>query len=228
MARMARRHGFTLLEMLVAVTLMSMLAASLYASLHTAFRGRRSVEAALEPSRRAAAALWLLGADIAAATPPTGLLAGAFQGEDDADRAGYAADVLTFYALVADQLAGAPPSPVRKIEIGLATDEDTGETLLVRRTTRNLLAPEEPEPVGEILCRRARGFDAAYYDGADWVESWDSTTQGDVLPLAVRVTLTLHVTGRDEGYVVSRIFTPPCGAPAQDESATGMNPGGGR
>ena len=78
-----RRIAFTLLEMLVAMTLMSILATSLYASLHAGFRGRRTTDEALEPVQRAAAAMRMVRADLDSAVVPSGLLAGEFIGEDE-------------------------------------------------------------------------------------------------------------------------------------------------
>ena len=52
-ARRAQQTAFTLLEMLVALTLMGLLATGLYASLWTGLRAQRSVQAALKPVRAA-------------------------------------------------------------------------------------------------------------------------------------------------------------------------------
>ena len=215
------RSGFTLLEMLMAMTLMAVLAGSLYASLSIGFRGRRVTEEALEPARRAAAALATLGADLRGAVPPTGLLAAEFLGEDAQGGGGEHADVLLFHALAKDQSDAEPPCPVRRIEFALRTDEGDDEVVLVRRTTVNLLAPEEREPIEEVLCRRVRSLDTAFFDGTAWSESWDSTLAGDALPLAVEVSLVLDVEGREEGYALSRVFALPCGE-APEAGAMGM------
>ncbi len=228
MARVTSRKGFTLLEMLVAMTLMSMLAASLYASLHVAFRGRRAAERGMEPPARAAAALRMLREDIESATVPTGLLAGEFVGEDAQDERGREADVLTFHALARDQWAGDPPSPIVNVEIAVSADDETGEGTLVRRVTANLLAPEAQDPIEEVLCRRVSALDVTFFDGTDWLESWDSTTAGDVLPLAVRLTISLETEDEEEDYVVSRVFALPCGSLPEEEESTGRATGGGR
>ncbi|MFO7959091.1 MAG: type II secretion system protein GspJ [Candidatus Brocadiia bacterium] len=221
-------RGFTLLEMLVAMTLMAVLAGALYASLSAGFRGRRVTEAALEPARRGTAALALLGPDLDCAVPPTGLLAGEFLGEEATGEDGEPADAVRFHALAREQSGAAPPFPMRKVELSLATDVETGETALLRRTVHNLLAPEEPEPTEEVLCRGVRALELAYYDGSAWMDSWDSTTAGDVLPLAVSVTVLLDVEGREEDYEVSRVFALPCGETAEEGTGTGGGMGGTR
>ncbi len=222
-------RGFTLLEMLVATTLMAILAGSLYATLSAGFRGRRTAEAALEPPRRAAAALDLMGADLESAVPPTGILAADFIGTEERGDLGEPADAVLFHAMTQDQSGATPPFPIRRVEFALATDARTGETMLLRRSIFNLLAPEQPEPIEEILCRGVRALELAYYDGQDWVASWDSAAAGDVLPRAVRLTLRLHVEDRDEGYELSRVFALPCGSrPRQAEGGQARMGGGDR
>ena len=210
MKRRLDRKGFTLLEMLVAMTLMAILAGALYASLNTAFQGRRAAERALEPARRAAAALDMLGQNLEAALPPTGLLAGEFLGEDADGENGEPADRLTFHALAQDQSGARPPYPINMLEIFLSTDDETGETALVRHTTVNLLSPEVSEPVDEVLCQGVRAFDASYFDGSAWTDSWDSTMTGNSLPMAVAVSLTLEGEDGEKSYELSRTFNIPC------------------
>jgi general secretion pathway protein J len=224
------QRGFTLLEMLIALTLMSMLGACLYGSMSVAFRGRRAIERVLEPARRSTAAMRMLQTDLESAVGASGLLAGTFLG-DDAEDNGEPADFLTFHALARDQAFGDPPSAIVQLEIGLAEDEETGDLLLVRRTTTNLLAPETADVVQETLCRGVRSFDVGYFDGTSWADTWDSTIQGDVLPLAVEVTLVLDRDDdeQDEGqYALTRVFALPCGAlPAEGEGGAGLSGGGG-
>lgn len=225
-------NGFTLLEMLVAMALMSMLAAAIYGSTTIAFRGRRAAERGLEPARRSSAAIRMLQADLESAVGAAGLLAGPFVGEDADGRDGEPADAVTFHSLSRDQALGDPPSAIVRLEVLLAEDDETGEMMLVRRTTRNLLAPEEPDAVQQTLCRRVRSFDVAYFDGTSWQASWDSTTRGDVLPIAVELTLALDVSTDGDGedyepeeddYRLTTVLAVPCGdLPEEGQGAAGL------
>lgn len=58
------RKGFTLIEMLAAMALMVAAASCLYSSLYTAFRARRSAEAALNPTLTAWRAIELAKQDL--------------------------------------------------------------------------------------------------------------------------------------------------------------------
>ena len=81
--------GFTLLELLVATAMTAVLAGSLYATLHVAFKARRAATAAVEQMRKAELAVELIRAEVESAVVPRGILAGGFLGEDATDGAGW-------------------------------------------------------------------------------------------------------------------------------------------
>lgn len=218
----APRRAFTLLEMLVALGLMGLLGTALYASLHTGLRAQRSATAAVDPVRSVALALGLLGRDLGSALPPAGVLAGAFVGQDGTDAATQkAADTLAWYGAVRQPKEG--ETDVAKIETAVTSLEDTAERVLVRRETRNLLAPTEQTPEEEVLCRKVISLNLRYFDGSSWLDAWDSTAQGDVLPLAVEATLEIERAPRSGAeastYQLTRVFSLPCARiAAEDET----------
>jgi type II secretion system protein J len=218
-----RRDAFTLLEVLVALGLMSIMAVSLYASLHIGFAARRSAEAAIRPVRRASLGLEMVRADLQSAMPPVGILAGQFIGQDLAGDNGHDSDSLVLYAATSVAPAVTAECGVRKVEFALSSSSADTEPALVRRVTTRLLAPETPEPVEEVLCRRVVSFNLRYFDGVNWLNSWDSTTQSNVLPLAVEVTLEMKREARGQAdagnYRLTRVFLMPCGRTASDEEA---------
>jgi prepilin-type N-terminal cleavage/methylation domain-containing protein len=225
------RAGFTLLEVLLAMTLMSVLAATLYASLHVAFRARDSVEAAGEESRAGQLALDMVRRDLCEALPPTGVLAGAFTGTNNESGSAIGGSVIntgagigtatgigtgagsndiSFYAAAHTPNDVPPEGDVCLIEFSLGADED-GKTALVRYTTTGLLAPETQTPAAEVLCRNVQALNFRFFDGTDWLDTWDSSQEVDAsgrgeLPLAVEVTLTL--TADAAGAPAAPIATP--------------------
>ena len=212
------RAAFTLLEVLLAMTLMSMLAATLYASLHIAFSARDSVQAALDEANAGELGLDLLRRDFCQALPPRGILAGAFTGTDGQWENATDADSMSFYASSNSPAADELACDVVHVEYSLGTDDD-GRLALVRNTTTNLLAAETPEPLTEVICRNVRSLNLRYYDGVDWVDAWDSTQYGDGLPLAVEVLLELRPGRRvspdnpyadDQGALLARVLVAPC------------------
>ncbi len=213
------RAGFTLLEILLAMTLMAMLAGTLYGSLHIAFRARDSVQRAIEETNAGALGLDLVRRDFSEALPPKGILAGTFIGSDDQWDNGRDADSMDFYASanMLDEPVGT--CDIIHVSIALGTDDD-GTVALVRNTTTNLLATEVPEPDTEVICRNVRSLNLRYFDGTDWLDSWDSTQEGDELPLAVELVLelkpfkdqptTTDSLGNPQGPVLTRVLVAPC------------------
>ena len=229
--RRTDRAGFTLLEMLFALGMMSMLAGALYSALHVAFRARSITLRALNPPRRAELAMEMLRPMLAAALPPTGILAGECIGTDEVSETGEDLDSLVLYVRAArGGLLGSPAGTVR-VELALSDPEgQEGHRKLVRRMTANLLAPEEPEPVEEVLCRGVVALDLWYSDGTSWLETWDSPSMDNSLPVAVEVTLTLAPEAGApegaEGYAATRVFAIPCGGMAPEQPAAGAGSGG--
>lgn len=213
----------TLLEMLVATAIIAVIAGSLYASLQLGFRARDHAEARLETVRAAGIALDILGRDLTCAPPPRGILAGPFIGSPVRTSAlGAAADMLAFYTREVNTTEAAPG--IVRVEYAISQPADEDAPALVRRMTVNLLAPQTPTPLEEVLCRNVISFSLRYFDGTTWVDAWDSTTQDNSLPIAVEVALELRrQRGGGNGETnlrFTRIFAPPCAAlPTSDATS---------
>ena len=214
MSRKASQSGFTLLELILAMGMISMLAVSLYATLRVSFKARDSATSGIAPMRSASVALDLLGQDLESALPPSGVLAGAFLGQHLGD-VQMSQDVIEFYCIASSTSLDPPASAgFHKIDIGMVPSPDGKGNVLVRRITSNLLSPQEVRPEEEVLCRNVRSFALRYYDGAVWYEDWDSTQMGDVLPRAVQVDLQIQTSTDPQAplYRASRVFAFACHA----------------
>jgi hypothetical protein len=202
--------------MIVATAIMAVLAGSLYATLHTAFGARRSATTAVEETRLADLALAFFRADLEAAVVPRGILAGGFLGEPSTDASGRPADALLLHATAPGGTTAEGVGDLRMIEFTCEPSDDGDGLALVRRVTANLLAPTTPEPETEVLCRGIFAFSLRYFDGVEWLETWDSTMQDDQLPAAVEVTLQRRLPDDPEreegGYVTTRIIRIPASA----------------
>ena len=254
MSRSRRSHrrrggGFTLVELLLASVSMLVIAAGVYTSMRLAFKARDRALAAVGPARSAEIAMDTIRREIEGALPPKGLLAGQFQGHVGTETPDTGA--VEFYAMAPRMRVGQTQEShdramrgasstdrqdptayggMQRVDLLVATPASGGrEPALVRRVTRNLLAPTDPTPDEEVICRNVTEFNIRYYDGLQWTTDWDSTQYGDVLPLAVEVTLgvvgpadpTQATDGKDAvggnriTYRTTRTFLLPC----RDEAA---------
>jgi prepilin-type N-terminal cleavage/methylation domain-containing protein len=232
--RRGGRRAFTLLELIVAITMASVIALTLAGSLRIAFKARDSAEAAVAPARAADVAADILRVDLESALLPRGLFAGSFIGNDGSGDAGAQADTLTFHASLPagdEGLAlaqGNIQGDIRRVELGVTVLPGTGEYALVRRVKSNLLAQlEEGQVQEEVLCRRVVSFGLRYFDGVSWRDSWDSTQEDDRLPQAMEVSLELQrpeSTPENPQPTVrqSRVIRLPCAtALPPEETGTG-------
>ena len=239
MARgLGHNRAFTLLELLVAMTLMVVTAACLYTALYTGFRAKRSAQLAVEPTSMAINAIELIKQDTYGILPATGTLAGAYLGTNSRDSKGMDNDSLEFYTTHIysddDQLIGG----LGKIELLL--DEDNDEDLdedregyrLIRRVSTNLLSPNTVEYEEQVLCRNVQSLNILYYDEEDgWMDDWDSTADANSLPLAIEIEIqVLHNgTGVNDSKEpqtrrLIQSFAIPCGG-AQKEGETDTTSG---
>jgi len=189
----------------------AVLAGSLYATLHTAYRARASAVSVVERARRGEAAFERTRADLASAVVPRGILAGVFLGEDGLDGLGRPADVLMFYTTTCGPTFPEGAADILMVEYACEPVEEGGKPVLLRRVTRSLLATATPEPEEGVLCRDVLGLDLKYFDGMDWQDVWDSSAQDNVLPRAVEVTLLLADEQSPGGVrEINRIYPLPC------------------
>jgi len=219
------RRGFTLLEMLVATAMVAILAGSLYASLYIAFKARRNLLTAVDAVRKCNQAVELIKADLQSAVVPKGNLAGIFVGISGGGVLGTGVDSLSFFSAAADVEPSAGIGDIMKIEYDCEPLEG-GQMALIRYVTTNLLAPVATEPRQEVICRGVSGFVLRYFDGTTWLDSWDSTVQDNLLPMAVEVTIEFQGgaggVSSDPGNAVQRVcdvILLPCGQDSSDATA---------
>ena len=226
-----RRGGFTLIEVVLAMAMVAMLATTMYTAMAVTQRARRSATASVERTRAVSIAMEMLRRDFESVPPPTGQLAGPFVGirQQGGAAGGGDADQMEFYSIGEDEpvvLEYPLAEGIRKIQLFVQSDGGTASPALVRRVTRNLLPSVEATVEDEILCRDVRSFAVRYYDGYAWQEYWDSTTMGDVLPMAVAITLeTADPTAPTPEAALRRmtqVFPLSCGKPADPLSSLGI------
>lgn len=228
--RTRQSAGFTLLELLVAMSLMVVVAGSLYTSLHTGFTARRSAMAAVEPTSQAINAIELLKQDVVGVIPIDGALAESFIGTSGRSSKGEDADSVAFFTTQVYADDGELVGGVGKIELELQQDTDEGREnfRLVRKVTRNLLSPKGVDPEEQVLCRNVTSLNLRYFDGDSWLDTWDSTADANSLPLAMEMEIQVAYevaggvkTQKNQTRRLVQSFAIPCGGAALTETESG-------
>jgi type II secretory pathway component PulJ len=244
---MRKARGFTLFEVILSVTIVVMITATMAESLNIAFKLKRSTEHAVEMVRDTRVVADIAFNDLAnivvpdpsytydgmnaaandttTATADSGIqtvvpiaINGPFYGDNEK---------VWFYTSATD-----PKSPVhagvRYEELGMSAKL---EDVFARRVNYNLLSDVAVQQqdgvrmtedlVEEPLITNVVDVKFQYYDGTDWQDSWDSTTTSPALPFAIRIEL--HLKGAregDEDRVISRVAPILVAQPAPDTSTT--------
>ncbi len=201
---MTRRHhrprdaAFTLIEVLIGVSLMSLILVSAYACLSAGFSSRKVIEPRIEITQNARVAMALLTADLRNACPlatNTDFL-GVHRtlGEVNADNLDFATHNYT------------PRKPCEgdfcEVSYFVDRSRETGQFCLWRR--RNPTIAPDPMSGGnrEEIATGLLGVRLEYFDGTDWYDDWGETRTAAKaqssqrlqpnlagLPEAVRITL---------------------------------------
>ena len=190
--RFPESRGFTLLEILLAVSLSALLLTVVYV---TYFSIERSIDGAtenqdtLETGRMLSE---LIKKDIRGISPGRFPLIGKNEVIEE-----FSIGQLEF---VTTASLDGDPSKLRRVGYELVMD-DRGQKILVRKESTNLIDRLDATARVFEVSKIIEAFKLEFYDGTVWAESWDSTSTG-VLPKQIRVTI--DVTGAKGG---SRRFT---------------------
>ncbi len=197
------RGGFTLIELMISVTVAAMILGAAYGTLSAGFSSQKMIEPRLDAIQGARVAMALLTADLRCACP--------LSKDDDflgAQRQidGAEADNLDFGT---HNFTPNRPREGDFCQISYYVEKDprTGELTLWRR--RNPRFAPDPLKGGtrEAILRGITSLRFEYYDGDDWYDTWGDTTKkarasavpepnASGLPVAVRVTLALPASPR--------------------------------
>jgi type II secretion system protein J len=225
--RAVRGAGFTLIELVISLAMVAIIASILAAALQRAYRATSQAQAVVGPSGQAAIALELASTDLQDAIQPNvtiaaGVaLAGNFEGTQSTDSRGHEADDIFFFSTADSPEHVDADGEIKQVEITVEQNQSTGEFVLVRRVLRNLLADVQPAPDEEILCRNVDSFTVQYFDGSNWNNTWDSTTEDNTLPAAVQFSLALDQTlpnGKTTTTTFTRVVPLSCSMAALDST----------
>jgi prepilin-type N-terminal cleavage/methylation domain-containing protein len=241
--RFIRPGGFTLIELVLALAMVAIVAASLSSALWTAYRATRQAQAALAPQDQVSIALQYLCDDLQCAmqtqTNPASILVGAavpatnyeqtaFLAAPGQDNRGHEADNVVFFTTAESPLHVYASGEIKCVQYKVIQPVGSAEDVLVRRVTRNLLpvSGQTGSTDEEVVCTGVSSFTLEYsYDGTNFspppltAGTWDATQEDNTIPAAVRVTLVLDPpqnapNARPASF--TRVIFLPCSTAALD------------
>jgi general secretion pathway protein J len=181
-----QNKGFTLLELLIAITLLVLLSGTLYGTYFTVMKGRDSAAARMENLREVRTTLDMLRRELAAAFYNQNNKRLHFVVEDR-DIFGQPASTLDFTTITTPLAGSVPSSDI--LSVRYLPKESDGKIRLTRAEIDPYLTNK---PAAYPQMERLQGFLVECYNGSAWVKSWDTALNAGKLPKAVRVTLTVQ------------------------------------
>ncbi len=232
---MRRRRGFTLLELLVSVTLGAALVALTAHVFGTAVRGRERLERTAGDLAALRRAYETITRDMHSATVPPD--DSGWQFGLSATGAGAGSDILQFASLVGEPLLlGRAGNETALIQYAVAEDPETGRSTLWRYETAYPVPDGAAAGGGAALSQDTRAIPllpgvtgAAYLFYSEEQQSWLQTWENQAgLPSAIRLDLTLQAgdTEEQDGEAGSErleswVFSLPAAAPPAAAGAAG-------
>jgi prepilin-type N-terminal cleavage/methylation domain-containing protein len=216
--------GFTLIEMLLAIGIMSLILGMLASSFNVVSHGKVQAESRLDSNQAGRAIMWQMSQEIRSAVAvipgtisysaqPNMLLIG--QGHQ---QGGHALDGLT----IATRGAGHHHSVFGDSAEDLVTYSSSpnsnhrGWSLLIRAQQSGLIPPSSAASDPVVLADNVVGLHIRYYNGQIWNESWNSQQAGDQLPLPIAVSIDLQMeTANGNPMNFSTKVAVPMAFPAQ-------------
>ena len=192
----SRNSGFTLLEVLISVSLLAILSAALYGSYFGVIRARERASAGMESRRELGATLDLIRREVSSALFNRADKRLRFIVEDR-DNFGSPSSTLELTTL-------APPDLNSRRESGIAVVtyrmvEKNKKRTLTRRE-RDLFSEESALPAYPQM-EEISSILVECYDGSKWVKSWDTAING-ALPESVKVTVTVEEDGKPVSFTM--------------------------
>jgi len=200
------RAGFTLLELMIALFILMMVMVMIMGSFNAVVHSKIHGEARLNVDRQGRAILWELANEISSAVQTANPVSNVLLQGMGQMRGGLPIDAVTVSTLAAghrraitgfdaEELVSYSVTPNSKVR-GWYILTRSQHSALLASTTSRLPPPSE-------LADNVVSLHLKYFNGATWMESWDSTAlpPSTQLPLAVSIDLVLGTgAGRNMNF----------------------------
>ncbi|MBT3379958.1 MAG: hypothetical protein HN742_03005 [Lentisphaerae bacterium] len=213
-------RNFTLLEILSTTLLTAVLLTSILGVWRGVHTIRERCDTAMTDDARIQHCMNQISADIRHMTPTDEDIGSVIIGEMD-ETEGVRRDTLEFVTTTNSPNVNAFGSDVVSVTYGLSQTEDDDATwALVRSVSDNLLALEEEDPEETVLLSPISSLTLSYYDGQEWLDTWDSSLQDGNSPTAVKVRIELVGESEGEAVLAPELLVAVLARPTADEEST--------
>jgi type II secretion system protein J len=233
-----RRRAFTLLELLLAVFVFSIVLGAIHVVFFTAFKLRNRTSESIERALPLQQTLATIKRDLSNLVPPGGALSGALQSTPTISTSGSMTgmrrgqngpEFYTATGILENLVAG---SDIRRVSYFLAAPTNDAPGLdLYRSVARNLLPISQDETEDQFLMSGVEEITFQYHDGNAWRDTWDSTQVDSAtgltnnLPRAIKLELQLHAEKQSIGQPAPVQLVVPVVVMARTNSSTQVSGG---
>jgi type II secretion system protein J len=216
--RMLRVRAFTLIEVMVAITIFAIVLAAMNAVFFSALRLRTKSAEAVDAAIPKEQALAIIRKDLANIVPPGGKFFGTLQttpsttntttatgangGLPMNTQPGQSSPQFYTSSGVVDETVTWGDVQMVSYQLVNSTNGGIGKDLF-RTATRNLLPVIQSDPEQESILSGVDSIYFLYHDGTAWKDTWDSTQETLKLPRAIKVQIALASEQR------GRLAPPP-------------------
>ena len=184
-------HGFTLMELLIAIMIAAVVLAAMNAAFYAALHLKSSTLSAVENGIPLNHAVSILKADLRGILVTGGVMGGPVEspGMESVNNQPTLLDIYTTTGVVYDDL---PWGDVQKVSYLLRNPAGGSRPVgqdLIRAVTRNLLASTQPDLSEQSLLSGVSSLQFSFYDGANWQTAWDTTNAVTPIPQAIKVEI---------------------------------------
>ena len=195
------QKAFTLIEMILAVGVASIVLITVNAVLYTAIHLRNATADAVDAAAPVDSTVTFLRRDLECCVTPTNgtskVYSGGFRaGDGIAPSSGGDPVSIEMYTATGALNASEPWADIQRVTYELKNPANTAAPGkdLYRSVTRNLLPVATPEVSDQLMLSGVASVKFSCYDGTIWQPNWDTTTATAVntnLPLAVKVDIQM-------------------------------------
>jgi general secretion pathway protein J len=183
------QQGFTLVEVLVAISILSLLITGVYGVFSTISTTQKQLENASEGYHQARIIFSRIGRELRSSYLDINNEQSAFVADGESDANNYLAFTSTSAALNSSTLGGL-------VRVRYASERQAEDEL--GRLIRSAAPLNSPDslPDGQRLSSQIKQISWRFFDGSDWQTSWDSTTSTS-LPQSVEISITTQYADQE-------------------------------